>query len=74
MKKLLNKYVKNKKKGASMLDFFIYALVILLVGSAVFVLGGALKGGVSSVNDKADAINNQVTAGTTGYDTDLADK
>lgn len=67
MKNLLNKYVKKNKKGASMLDFFIYALVILLVGSGVFVLGGVLKSGVNKVKTNTSSINDQVEAGTGGY-------
>lgn len=67
MKNILNKYVKNKKKGASMLDFFIYALVILMIGSAVFILGGVLKDGVNKVKTNTQSVNTTVDKGTTGY-------
>lgn len=77
MKTIINKYLKKNKKGASMLDFFIYALVILMVGSGVFILGGVLKNGVNNVKTKTDAVNTQVSNGTGGYDAGtngLADK
>lgn len=67
MKKILNKYVKKNKKGASMLDFFIYALVILLIGSAVMLLGGVLKTGVNKVKTKTSDVNTTVDSGTSGY-------
>lgn len=67
MNKILNKYVKKNKKGASMLDFFIYALVILLIGSAVMLLGGVLKTGVNKVKTKTSEVNTSVDSGTSGY-------
>ena len=74
MNKILNKYVKKNKKGASMLDFFIYALVILLIGSAVMLLGGVLKTGVNKVKTKTSDVNTTVDNGTSGYtDNDLED-
>lgn len=68
MQKILNKYVKKNKRGASMLDFFIYALVILMVGSAVFILGGFLKGGIGTVKEKAENVTTEAGDKSTGYD------
>lgn len=52
----INKILKNKK-GASMLDYFILSMVSLLIGSAVFAMGGEVKKGIGLSKDRVAKIN-----------------
>lgn len=68
MQKLLNKYIKKNKKGASMMDFFIYALVVLLIGGLVFVIGSVVRGGLGRSQQSLQRVSQTQTDNAGEYD------
>lgn len=68
MQKLLNKYIKKNKKGASMMDFFIYALVVLLIGGLVFVIGSVVRGGLDRSKTSLEKVSQAQTDKAKEYD------
>lgn len=68
MEKLLNKYIKKNKKGASMMDFFIYALVVLLIGGLVFIIGNVVRGGLQRSKTSLDKVSETQTNQAKEYD------
>lgn len=62
------KNILKNKKGASIMEFFILTIVVLLIGAIVFILGGNMKKGVDKVDKNAQAVGNTLNDNTTaGY-------
>ena len=52
----MKKYTSNKK-GASMMEYFIITVVVLLVGAAVFAMARSVRDGVESGTGIVEDIN-----------------
>ena len=66
IKAMRNKYMN--KKGASMMEFFVITLVVLLIGAAVFVVGKVMKNGMDEVEDTAGSMTQTMTGNTNSFD------
>lgn len=55
IKEMRNKYMN--KKGASMMEFFVITLVVLLIGAAVFIVGKTMKGKMENIEATTDVMD-----------------
>lgn len=67
---MLNK-IKNRlknKKGASMMEFFVLTIVVLLIGAIIFILGNNMRGGVDTMQNQAGGMAETLQDGIDGFD------
>lgn len=55
IKAIRNRYMN--KKGASMMEFFVITLVVLLIGAAVFIVGKTMKGKMENIESTANTMD-----------------
>ena len=65
IKEIRNKYMN--KKGASMMEFFVLTLVVLLIGAAVFIVSKVMRDGVDKMEQKTDGMNNTLDSNSDGF-------
>lgn len=55
IKAIRNRYMN--KKGASMMEFFVITLVVLLIGAAVFIVGKTMKGKMENIESTTNTMD-----------------
>lgn len=55
IKEIRSKYIN--KKGASMMEFFVITLVVLLIGAAVFVVGKTMKDKMQNIEETTNTLD-----------------
>ena len=55
-----NRYMN--KKGASMMEFFVITLVVLLIGAAVFIVGKTMKGKMENIESTTNTMDQTLSS------------
>lgn len=60
IKAIRNRYMN--KKGASMMEFFVITLVVLLIGAAVFIVGKTMKGKMENIESTTNTMDQTLSS------------